>query len=398
MAIGTTVKVGYDGTAVQRGLARIKMGFKALGRSVAMAGKAMLAPFVKLMAVLAPVIGVVGIGKGIKDIIDYGGAVSDMANRLGVAAKDIVLIEEVFRRTGVSTADVATTLQRMGKNIAYGLTLPTSEAGKAMEAMGISAETLKDLNMAQQFERVGLGISRLKTASEQARWGMAIFGREGAKLVNTFKTTDAFDVARKSVGQLGDTMDSLANRFDHISDAFGAIKTKIRQFFSGVALEMLPTLDRIATLINGIDLTGKGKGLGRFIELISASFREGNLGKLIWESFKFALVRMGEMLVGILDYAAEKFTNAITDGIANTEFGASLGMKSGTGARMTPEFYMERARGSLGSESSRIARDSQIRGAQVERNTPGLRAWQQEQKAIKVLEDISRNTKGATAF
>lgn len=339
MAIGTTIQVGFNSSAVQAGFKKIGAGFKGMTRGFANAGRAMLAPFVKLMAVMAPIIGAAGMARGIKDILDYGGAVSDLANRLGISAAEIVVLEEAFRQTGVEAKDVATTLQRMGKNIETGLELPTSEAGKALAAMGLTIEVLQGMNLAQKFEAIGKKIGEVKDAGTQARLSMALFGREGASLVNTFKTGGIFDDARKNVGGLGEKMNEMANSFDYISDSIAGIGLKMRQFFAGVTAEILPTLNKLADFINGVDLTGFGEKLGSAMETLFATARNGSLGDLLWEGFKFALQRSGEVLFAIMDEAAERLADAIEKRMKNSSLGYILGMEDelGPSVKLGPE-------------------------------------------------------------
>ena len=364
MAIGTNVVVGFNATAVQAGFRKISSGFKSMTRGFANAGRAMLAPFIKLMAVLAPILGAAGMAKGIKDVIDYGGAVSDMANRLAISASDIVVIEEVFRRTGAAGKDVATTLQRMGKNMEAGIELPSSEAGKAMEILGITMENMAGMNLAERFEFVGKKIAGLEDAAVQARVSMAIFGREGGALINTFKTADAFDVARKSVGQLGETMNGMANKFDHISDAFGAVGLKLRQFFAGVASAILPTLTQLADFINGVDLTSFGKSLGNAFRVAIGAFENDRLGELILESLKYAAAKFGELMMTIADMVGQR----LSDAVARSPLGKKLKLEESSrvdeyfeedgklmikrGTQKTFGEFMDQNRGIFGSDKS----------------------------------------------
>jgi hypothetical protein len=52
MAISTSLILKFNGSQVAKGLALVKRSFVGLGQAGANAGKMMLAPFAKLMAVL----------------------------------------------------------------------------------------------------------------------------------------------------------------------------------------------------------------------------------------------------------------------------------------------------------------------------------------------------------
>lgn len=405
MAIGTKVNVGMNATPVQRGLAKIQRGFQHMSGRVKAAGRAMAAPFIKLMAVLAPLLTVGAFTRGIKGIVDYGGAISDLAARAGLTAQEIVVLEEVFRRTGLEGKDVATTLQRLGKNLKYGLELPTSEAGRAMAILGVEARNLEGLSLAEQFEMIGKKIGSMRDSGLQARAAMALFGREGALLVNTFKTSGAFDVARKSVGKLGANLDEMAGSFDHISDALGSIGLKFRQFFAGAAAEMLPTLTAMADRLNQLDLSDIGAGFGKFFNTIRGAFQEGNFGGLVAESLIYAVKMMGQELLALVQFAGEKFSNAVVDNVAKSELGAKLGLTAGTGFRGTYGYYRGRVamEDPLGLNQTRdrlAAEGARARSGATEARARrlGLHPFASESEVLERLKAIERNTAGRVAI
>lgn len=320
--IGTTIKIGFDGNAVKAGFRRISAGYSRMVSGFKRIGRTMLAPFVKLMAVMAPILGGGAMIYGIKNILDYGGAVSDLANRAGLSAKKIVILNELFRRTGLEGADVATTLQRMGKNIEAGLELPSSEAGKAMEALNITVEDLAGMDLAEQFEFIGKKIAGMQSESEAARASMAIFGREGAKLINTFRTGGGMDMARKSVGGLAINLGRAADQFDHISDALGSIKVKFQQFFAGVAVQMLPVLEKLADYINQLDLSGMGKSVGQFFQGIADAFQTGTIKTWI----DTTVAKFNELMKGTMKFLADYFAYQITKALSKTATGKALGI------------------------------------------------------------------------
>lgn len=417
MAIGTSIKVSLDTKAIARGFAKIKAGFSRLSSSVKAAGRAMLAPFVKMMAVLAPLLGAAGFARGIKDVIDYGGAVSDMANRLSVAASDIVFIEEVFRRTGATGKDVATTLQRMAKNIGAGFELATSEAGKALEELGLKEADLEGLNMAERFYLVGEAIAAMSDASKQARVSMAIFGREGASLINTFKDRSAWEIARKSIGGLGDNLDESANKLDHISDAFGAFTLKMRQFFAGVMNGAMPVLEDLADKINEIDLSMAGQKVGDFIKVIRGLFQRGTLGETVLDSLKYAALRFGEIFLAVLEFGVQQTIKQLADagvpGIKDPTEARLVGTAKEIGGVIVPTGFaykegspmktmseiMASKKGLLGSGEAL----SQVKGQVELGRKQASEKWLQEigwhtAQTAKASEEMARKMKPAGAF
>lgn len=328
MAIGTTIRVGFDSTRVQAGFRKIGAGFTRMTNGFKMAGRAMLAPFIKLMAVMAPILGAVGFARGIKDVVDFGGAISDLSARTGEAASEILVMQEAFRRTGVDGDKVATILQKMGRRSLDGVTKGSGEYADALDNLNLRSQDLMNLGLADRFQLIGKRIRGLRDESMQADVAMKLFGLDGFKLVNTFKDGSAFEVARKSVGGLADTMNRAAVRFDAVSDALGAIGLKTRQFFAGVAEMMLPSLERLADYINGLDLSKIGAQVGKVAQTITRMLEAGTLGQTVWESLKFAGVKFVEFMAGSMGYIVQE----LLEQLSKTSFGKKLGIKSATEA------------------------------------------------------------------
>jgi len=309
--IGSTVKLGFDGTAVTRGFAKVSAGFNTLGKGMAAVGRTMLAPFVKLMALLAPIMGVAGMGKGLKGVIDMGGELSDMAAKVGGTVKQMVMLKEIFRRTGIEGDKVGTVLQRMGRRTLIGVQKETGEYADALNVLGLRNKELLDLSLPQRFVKIGQAMNELGDESLQADVAMKLFGDDGFKLVNTFKDfANVMRISRQSVGELGSNMDQMADRFDKISDALGSIGLKSDQFFAGMASEILPSLEKMADLLNQLDLTSLGESFGSFIKTVQASFENGVFGELVWDSLKLAGSKFAAFIASALEYAILKMLSA----------------------------------------------------------------------------------------
>lgn len=333
--IGETVKLGFNATAVHRGFAKVGAGFQALAGKMKMAGRAMLAPFTKLMAVLAPLLTVGAFARGIKDIVDYGGAVSDLAARLGIAADQVVYLQEVFRRTGLDQDRMADTLQIMGRNVYEALAYGTATYTRALADLSLEGKDLAGLNLAGQFELIASRIAALTNENQRASVSSTLFGRQGRALVNTFKSwNEVSETSRQSVGRLGDNMNDLAGRLDYVSDAMGAVVGKFRQFFAGLVKPMLPYLNEMADAMNALDLSGAGERLGQLGAKIADIFKSGQIGSAIWESLKWA----GQRFIELLATAAIFFAEQLNEAISKTDLGKKMGIKSVTEQTSVPVF------------------------------------------------------------
>lgn len=280
-----------------------------------------------VMAPLAALAGGVAFGAGIKDILSYGGRMSDLANRTGLAASEIVVLEEAFRQAGLEGADVATTLQKLSKNILVGMETETSKVALTMKKLGLTMQDVAGLNMAQQFDLVSAKIGALSSDQEKAAAASALFGaKQGLLLINLFKTKNAMEEARTVVGGLGISMDRWAASFDYIDDMLGALPIKIRQFFAAFVGNNLGDLTLLADTIKTLDLTNAGAKVGKLLEDISNGIKNGKIGETLWIALKYPVQKLGEELVSVFEYAAQHLAKSIENSLKGSKLGDYLGI------------------------------------------------------------------------
>ena len=196
MAIGTKVKVGFDGSAVKRGLSGLKSGFAGMGR--------MLGRGLKAGAIAGGVGAVTALGLalkgalGIKDLADYTSTLSDMAVQTGISVSRLVKMEEAMRLAGVPAKDTSRVLSTLAANIQEA----QEEAGMARDAfhdLGIFMNDIEGKDVEEVFMKIGKAIASGGDDIKNLERSMeGLFGaRIGYGLLRLFKNPADFEKAAK---------------------------------------------------------------------------------------------------------------------------------------------------------------------------------------------------------
>lgn len=233
-------------------------GIDAALTRVAAATLAAQGAFAAANAALAPLQGAFS---AIKDSLDLGGRLSDVSAQTGITVSDLVVLRQAFANAGLGADAVGPAINRLQRALG-GINEDGEPTNAALERLGVSMRELQSLSPAEQFNEVSKALAAITDPTERNAIAMGIFGRSGAALMALFKDTSALQVAGQQVGGLAATMEASANKFDFISDAFGAANLKGQQLAAGITQAIAPALEEIALALNATDLTGLGQTLG----------------------------------------------------------------------------------------------------------------------------------------
>lgn len=244
------VKFAADTAQFNKGVGGVKSVIGGLGSSI---GKLVSGPMAALGAAVASV-GVVSKAIGsVKESFDFGGRINDLASRTGSTAGQIVILEEALRTAGLEGSDVATILQKLGKNAEEAFSKGKGTQFEALEQIGITAESFSAKTLAEKFRMVSEGIGKITDPAKKAQIAMALFGKEGMKMVTLFNDPQAFATAEKTVGSLAVQMDKNAAALDQVGDDFGTWNSKMQELKNTLTIALLPALDKLATFIKDLE-------------------------------------------------------------------------------------------------------------------------------------------------
>ena len=230
MSIGTTVRVGFDASAVRSGMGGLKSLFSGAMRGMRQVG---IGAARQVGAGMTDMLGrvLMAIPEGIKETMDWAGNINDMSAQTGVAISKLVVMEEALRMAGAEAADTSRMLSTLGSNIGEAMR-ETGPAQDALHKLGFKVSEFKGMGLDEVFEKIG------RRAGEMS-WGMGefeatmadLFGAKmGFKMIRFFKDFDGgMAAAQNNVGDFGSRLGSTAGGYDKMSDALGRFRMRWRE-------------------------------------------------------------------------------------------------------------------------------------------------------------------------
>lgn len=329
--IGTTVKVGFDSTAVGRGMSNMS---RMLGRGL---GRIGIGAMERVGHRVTDLMGriVMAIPEALKETADWAGNMTDMSAQTGMSVENLVVLEEKLRLAGASANDTSRIISTLASSI-HEATTENGPAAEAIRALGLDIQDLAHLKPDQVFDAIGQRAAELPDDFKGLENIMEdLFGaRMGFKLIRFFKTYDESNArAEKSTREFGKVLSGgLAVQMDELSDALGRWTTFKRQLSSIFLGEMFRVtggsggVDRIFDFLDAEKLRPKvteffnmiGRNLEVFLSQdLSTSFGDvfKNIGKQLGEGIKESI---GDSLSlkGLLGFETASNTSSVSDPIA----------------------------------------------------------------------------------
>lgn len=232
---------------------------------------------------------------GLRDAIDLGGDLSDLAAQTGIAVGELVVLQRALRDNGASADDAGPLINKMQKAV-VDLGAGLSTQVRAFDRLGLSYDEIASKSPAEQFETIQKGIAAMSDPTLKAGTAMEIFGRSGAKLLALFGDGNAMDKARESVGGQAKILEENAADLDRASDLMKGMGDKFMGFFVGMAPFVNSLLLPVLEKINKIDLSAYGAAVGRFFAMFGEAFKQGAIPAMIKDGFLIA----GKELINFL--------------------------------------------------------------------------------------------------
>ena len=292
------------GKEARSALSKPLRSLKKIGSMAGRAGRALRGMFRgvgKALPIAGLIGGVGGLGaafaafKGLKSAIDFGGELSDLSARTGIAVRDLALLQQAFQDNGVAGDRVADVVNRMQKSLSdagAGLKEPL----RGFELLGLTVSELLNMDPAKQFAAIQQQIAGLSDPSERVAAAWAIFGASGKELITLFEDGKAMDRASVTLGKQADLLARNAQRFDRVSDLLGNAGVKLRGFFVGVADRFAGPLLGVLEELNKIDLTQFGRAVGQVGLTFAAAVKEGRVFELVQRGLSVAVQTALELL------------------------------------------------------------------------------------------------------
>jgi hypothetical protein len=302
-----STKMVLDTTGFNRGIKSAESSmskFKSMAGTAAMAGIA--AGFAAATAAAA------GLAVGIKNVLDIGGALSDLSSRTGVAAGELRVLQEAFKQNGLSADQVGATINKMQRALVEA-GQKGGETARAFDTLGLNLDGLRAMSSADQLQTIGQAIAALPDPAARAAAAMQIFGRSGGELLTLFSNSGALSDAATTIGSQADLLTKNANMFDRASDILNSVGAKLEGFFVGVADQVVPAIMPLLEAANSIDLASIGQSLGEGIAFALTAITSGQIGNLLTAQLKLSGAEFINTLVkgiyGIVGFLAQRMVD-----------------------------------------------------------------------------------------
>lgn len=260
---------------------KMTVGMKKAGKSVDKLGSK-LTDLGKKFAIGLPAAAFAGVTVAMKSAIDAGGDLQDMMNRTGADGEQLFIIGQAFKNAGLEASAVGDAVSRMQKTLVTG--------ADKFEKIGLEADTLRKMDPAAAFRAVAESIAKIEDPAERTAAAMEVFGKSGSKMLAVINDPEAFAQAQEQVGGLGKALADNVGGLDSFGDKLGALRLKGLELGTGIAVGLLPELDKLVTKLGELDVSAAGSGIaemfteaGYFLSELAKVTGVSAVGKMIGE-------------------------------------------------------------------------------------------------------------------
>jgi len=287
MAVGTTVKVGFDGTAVQKGFGKISGMFKNIGRGMAMGAGAIASKSLIDLALKALT--------GVDALADFAGEAEDVALQTRSTTSEIILLNEALKRAGANV-DAGRMLSVLNDNI-FDAANSSEELQKAFSTLGLQSSDFVGKSTIESFQMIGRAVRDMGSSAAEAENALEAIlgGKMSMQMLRLFRNSTIFDQVDEEVGTFAKNVEEQAVALGAAQDQF----RRITYLWKGINLAIFKNFGDITGIKTVMDALQKGVDTGDF--------------RPIKEELAKALEVIGDLLESKLREAGE----AIGEGISN---------------------------------------------------------------------------------
>jgi hypothetical protein len=180
-----TVGVSSFASSVNAIGAGATSGMGAATRGVTLLGLSLVSTGAAAAGLLSVIAGsaLVSMGRGLLDSAD---AANDMANEIGTTAGTLQELRYAAKLTGSETETLDAALLKMSQNLGDAA-IAGGPASQTLGRLGLDAARLAQMDPGEAFRAIATEISAIDNPAAQASVAVDLFGKAGAKLLNTLR-------------------------------------------------------------------------------------------------------------------------------------------------------------------------------------------------------------------
>lgn len=196
----------------------------------------------------------------IKSATTWGVAVSDLANKTGMAGEEASKLLMAAKRTGIATDEAQVLFSKFAKAIDTSATAQKTAtvehkvSADALSRLGIQAlnsnGTLK--TSSEIFNEVRASLSKMSDGAEKTALTMELFGKSGAQMHDLLNmSAEEFDKVSKKAHDLGLVLSSTnANQIKEFDRGLNTAKGTVGALGLSIGVELIPKINGLVGLVN----------------------------------------------------------------------------------------------------------------------------------------------------
>lgn len=302
-------------TQAERKLDATARAMDKRSREIGARGVAIEHGFAKIgIAIGTFAVGIAGfLAKGTKSAIDFADQLNDMNIRLGISAEALSGWGFAAKQTGTDIEALGRGFKTLTKNLTEASVDATSEQAKLFEALGVSRDSLNDIEKA--LPQIAEGFKNLDNEVLEATLAQQLFGKAGIDLLEFLNQgEDGLEAMRQRARELGIELgqDTLTAA-DQFNDSLGELKAVAEGFFLQIAQDLLPKLIELTQAL--VDLSKEGTTVSDVAKQVGNAFDF----VVEWTGRAYAaLDGIGKVIEGVTAGFVELFGAATA--VANLDF------------------------------------------------------------------------------
>lgn len=212
--------------------------------------------------------------------------VDDLANRLGIATNNLIMLQFVSADAGVSNEMLAGSMTKLQMSMQMAIDGSKKQAD-AFSELGLNASQLQKMPVDKAMLKIGDALNQVGNKNEQAALAMAIFGKSGAEMMRLLGVgSEEIEKTKKRIEGLGGVIkDSDMTALDMANSSISTLKSGFQQMWNVLASQLAPVVLKFTDYI--IDFATENKVAETVISGVWTTIRVSlNLLEPVWRALK----------------------------------------------------------------------------------------------------------------
>jgi hypothetical protein len=184
---------------------------------------------------------VTGLASAVGSTVDWAGSITDLSAKVGVSTTALQRWEFAANRSGNTLDEIVGAAQELSRRLAEG---EDSTVG-ALDRMGLSLDSLRQMSPEQQFETVAAALSKVKDQGRFTADGIDLLGKSFKSVAPTIRA-DLQAVGDEAERMGAIVKDETIEAMDALGDTMGDLKIIGRSLISDMLEPMVPALKAVA--------------------------------------------------------------------------------------------------------------------------------------------------------